>query len=105
MTTITIGARLAAQVRRRHSQCLRLFAVVVVLHWIEHLVQAFQIHALDWPVPQARGVLGIPFPWLIQAEVMHYGYALVMLVMLWMLKDGLTGRARQWWMLACWLQF
>src|SRR6266516_2997186 len=33
-----------------------------------------------------RGVLGLPFPWLISSERLHHGYALLMLVALWMLR-------------------
>ena len=34
---------------------------------------------LGWPVPQALGALGLVYPWLVKSEVMHYGYALIML--------------------------
>lgn len=106
MTTAHLEHRAPASfLTRWHTTCLRLFVVVVLAHWTEHLVQAFQIYVLGWPAKQARGVLGMPFPWLIEAEVLHYGYALLMLVMLWALRNGFTGRARQWWMLAFGLQF
>ena len=52
---------------------------IVLAHWGEHLLQAFQIYALGWPVPEARGLVGYFFPWLIRSETLHYGYALVML--------------------------
>ena len=44
------------------------FMVIVLAHWAEHLAQAFQIYGLGWPVPEARGVLGVFFPWLITSE-------------------------------------
>lgn len=91
--------------RRWHDVVLGVFAVIVVAHWAEHLVQAFQIYALGWATPDALGVVGLWYPWLIRAEMLHYGYAIVMLVMLWVLRDGFTGTARRWWMLAFWLQF
>jgi hypothetical protein len=34
-----------------------------------------------------------------------YGYALVMLVCLWVLRKGFTGRSYTWWMIAFWIQF
>lgn len=105
MTTVTVGSGPMGALRRRHFECLMVFTVIVIAHWSEHLVQAFQIYALGWPAAEARGVLGLPFPWLITSEVMHYGYALVMLAFLWVLRNGFTGRARQWWMLAFGLQF
>ena len=97
--------RLTRAIRHHHTACLTVFAVIVVAHWAEHLVQAFQIYAMDWPVAEARGVVGLWFPWLIESELLHYAYAIVMLAMLWMLRDGFSGAARQWWMLAFWLQF
>ena len=89
-----------------HELFLRLFMVVVLGHWLEHLLQTFQIYALGWPVPEARGALGLFFPWVIKSEVLHYGYALVMLVGLWTLRRGFTGKVdRFWWSLALWIQF
>jgi hypothetical protein len=72
----------------------------VSLHWVEHLTQAWQVWALDWPRPQARGALGMPFPWLISSEWLHYAYAIAMLVGFWVLRHGFTGRARTWWNVA-----
>ena len=99
----TFIARLNAE---RHEAALRVFVVVVLAHWVEHLLQAVQIYVLGWPVPEARGALGLFFPWLIKSESLHYGYALVMLAGLWMLRSGFTGKVdRFWWMLAFWIQF
>jgi len=90
---------------RYHKIALWLFLFIVVAHWAEHLVQAFQIWALDWPRPQARGALGMPFPWLIQQEWLHYAYAIVMLVGLWVLRPAFKGRSRTWWTIALGIQF
>lgn len=90
----------------RHELAMRVFMFIVLAHWAEHLVQALQIYAFGWPVPAARGVLGLAFPWLIASETLHYGYAVVMLAGLWLLRGGFTGKAdRFWWMLAFWIQF
>ncbi len=88
-----------------HRQALRTFMVIVVAHLAEHLVQAYQVYVLGWPLHQARGVLGQVFPWLVHSEVMHYGYALIMLVGIWTLLPGFTGRARSWWLAALIIQF
>lgn len=88
-----------------HERSLKIFMVIVLAHWAEHLVQAFQIYALGWPAPQARGVLGHWFPWLVKSEVMHYGYALIMLIGLWVLRRGFVGAARTWWNVALGIQF
>lgn len=90
----------------RHERALQAFMVVVLGHWAEHILQAIQIYAWHWPVPQARGVLGYFFPWLVTSESLHYGYALVMLVGLWLLRPGFTGRLdRRWWTIALGIQF
>ena len=88
-----------------HAWALRTFTLIVLAHWTEHLVQAYQVYALGWPMHQARGVLGQVFPWLVHSEVLHYGYALVMLAGIWILLPGFTGRARTWWIVALVIQF
>jgi hypothetical protein len=89
---------------RYHRPALLLFLAVVVAHWAEHLVQAFQIWGLGWTPAQARGVLGMPFPWLVTEEWLHYGYAVVMLAGLIVLRPGFTGAARTWWTAALLIQ-
>ncbi|BCJ41151.1 hypothetical protein GCM10010168_45510 [Actinoplanes ianthinogenes] len=90
---------------RRHRAALTVFLAVTLAHWAEHLVQAYQIWVLGWPRPQARGVLGQFYPWLVKSEWMHYGYAIVMLVLLFALRPGFVGRARTWWTVALVIQF
>jgi hypothetical protein len=88
-----------------HERALQLFMAVVLAHWAEHLAQALQVYVLRWPDVEARGVLGLWFPWLVDAEALHYGYALAMLAGLWVLRPGFVGRAYVWWMAAFWVQF
>lgn len=88
-----------------HERALQIFMAIVLAHWAEHLFQAFQIYALGWPIPEARGVLGLWFPWLIKSELLHYSYALIMLVGIWILRSGFTDRSYTWWMVAFWIQF
>lgn len=89
-----------------HEAALRAYMAVVLAHWAEHLLQAFQIYALHWPVPAARGLLGYFYPWLIASESLHYGYALVMLIGLFLLRPGFVGVSdRRWWTIALWIQF
>jgi hypothetical protein len=89
-----------------HERALQAFMVIVLAHWAEHLLQAFQIYALGWPVPEARGALGHFFPWLVKSELLHYGYALVMLIALFTLRSGFTGATdRRWWTIALAIQF
>lgn len=89
---------------RRHETALLVFMVIVFAHLAEHVVQAIQIWALDMPRPEARGVLGNWFPWLVTSEALHYGYALVMLIGLIMLRPGFTGSSRTWWNVALVIQ-
>jgi hypothetical protein len=88
-----------------HERALQVFTLIVLAHWAEHLAQALQIYALGWPVPEARGVLGLWYPWLVKSEVLHYGYALVMLIGIWSLRPGFVGKSRTWWTVALAIQF
>jgi hypothetical protein len=89
-----------------HERGLQAFMAIVLLHWAEHLTQAFQIYVLGWPVPQSRGFLGQFYPWLVSSEILHYGYAVVMLAGIWVFRAGFTGTLdHRWWMVAFWIQF
>ncbi|MEU8328847.1 hypothetical protein [Micromonospora sp. NPDC048839] len=99
------GGVLGAINGAHHRAVLGLYMAIVLAHWAEHLVQAYQIWVLGWARPQARGVLGMPFPWLVSSEWLHYGYAIVMLIGLFALRPGFVGRARTWWTVALVIQF
>jgi hypothetical protein len=99
------GWSLAAINERYHRLALNVFLAVVLAHWAEHLVQAYQVWVLDRPRPAARGVLGQWFPWLVSSEWLHYWYAVIMLVGLFLLRPGFVGRARVWWTVALAIQF
>ena len=88
-----------------HERAMQVFLFIVLAHWAEHLAQAFQIYALGWPAPDARGVLGLWYPWLVKSETLHYGYAIVMLIGLFILRPGFVGPARTWWSIALGIQF
>ncbi|MCI0689509.1 MAG: hypothetical protein L0Y54_20085 [Sporichthyaceae bacterium] len=99
------GLSIAALNGRYHRTAVNVFMAAVVAHWAEHLVQAYQVWVLDRPRPEARGVLGQFFPWLVSSEWLHCGYAIVMLVGLFLLRPGFAGRARTWWTIALVIQF
>jgi hypothetical protein len=90
---------------RWHERALQIFMGVVLLHWAEHLFQAYQIYVMHWPRPMANGLVGLWYPWLIKSEVLHYFYALFMLAGIWVLRKGFTGTARKWWTVALVIQF
>jgi len=99
------GLSVAAINERYHKVALNVFMFVVLAHWAEHLVQAYQIWVLGRPRPAARGVLGQFFPWLVSSEWLHYWYAVVMLAGLFLLRPGFVGQARTWWTVALVIQF
>jgi hypothetical protein len=88
-----------------HDRALKLFMVVVLAHWAEHLAQATQIYVMGWPVKEARGVLGLWYPWMVKSELLHYGYAIIMLAAIWLLRSGFRGKSYVWWMISFWIQF
>ena len=88
-----------------HKRALNFFMFIVLAHWAEHLAQAYQIYVMGWPRPKAGGFLGLFFPWLVSSEVLHYGYAIVMLIGIWLLRKGFTGTSRKWWTIALVIQF
>lgn len=88
-----------------HERSLQLFMVIVLAHWAEHLVQAVQIYVMGWAVPDARGILGLWYPWLVESEALHYAYAFVMLVGIWVLRSGFVGSSLRWWTISLAIQF
>ena len=90
---------------RWHERALQLFMGIVLFHWVEHIVQAYQVFVLHWPRPMAMGLLGMYYPWLMRTETLHYSFAVVMLAGLWVLRKGFTGRSHTCWMVAFWIQF
>ena len=90
---------------RWHKRALQVFLVIVLFHWAEHVVQAYQFYVLHWPRPMSMGLMGMVYPWLMKTETLHYGFALVMVIGLWVLRKGFTGTSYKWWMASFWLQF
>src|SRR6478752_6780351 len=68
---------------RWHERALQIFMFNVLAHWGEHLVQAYQIYVMGWPRPKA----------------------IVILIGIWVLRNGFTGRSRTWWTVALVIQF
>ena len=90
---------------RWHKTALLSFMAIVLFHWLEHIIQAIQFFVLNWTRPMSMGLLGMYYPWLMKTEVLHYGFALVMVIGLWVLRKGFTGTSYKWWMAAFWIQF
>lgn len=105
-TTLTGWPRFMSDLNSRlHEPALIGFMIIVFAHLAEHVVQAVQIFSLGMARPDSRGILGQFWPWLVKSEALHYGYALIMLVGLFILLPGFVGRARWWWTAALVIQF
>ena len=50
-----------------HKPALLGFMAIVLGHWGEHLVQAYQIYVMGWPPAKAGGMLGLWYPGLIKS--------------------------------------
>jgi hypothetical protein len=79
------------------SAKLQIFMAVVIAHWAEHLSQVYQIYGLGWAPHAAGGMLGYLFPWLAHSEVLHFSYAVVMMIGLVWLRGELCLAASGWW--------
>src|SRR5215213_6620375 len=90
---------------RWHKVALLSFLAIVLFHWTEHIIQAYQFFVLNWTRQMSMGLVGMYYPWLMKTEVLHYGFALVMVIALWILRKGFTGTSHKWWMAAFWIQF
>jgi hypothetical protein len=84
----------------RHFRALTVYIGIVIAHWIEHLVQAVQIFALQMPREEAGGFLGYLVPWSSKSEVLHWTYAVIMSIGLLLLRAGFAARSRVWWNVA-----
>jgi hypothetical protein len=62
---------------------------------------------MSWDGPGSRRVafLVLYYRWLIKSETLHYGYALAMLVGIWVFRKGFRGVSHTWWMVAFGIQF
>jgi hypothetical protein len=84
-------------IAQRHNTMLKIFVVLMVAHWMEHAVQAYQVYALGYERHHAGGLLGQIYPWLMHSEWLHFAYAVLTFVGLLLLQRGFIGPARAWW--------
>jgi hypothetical protein len=81
----------------RHGMMLKIFVAIMIAHWLEHIVQAYQVYVMGYERHHAMGLLGQIYPWLVHSEWMHFGYAVLTWLGLALLRDGFSGTARNWW--------
>ncbi len=99
------GEGLIARLNTRwHERALWAFSTLVGLHWLEHLVQAYQVWILDWTRPESKGLLGVWIPWLVTSEALHFGFAVSMFAFFVILLPGFFGRSHTWWLIATLIQ-
>jgi hypothetical protein len=91
---------------RLHRRALTLYAAVVATHFAEHVTQVGQVYLLGWARPEAGGLLGLVFPGLVAAEVLHTLWNSLQLTGLILLLPGfgIVRPARHWWTVALVLQ-
>jgi len=89
---------------RKYDLMLKIFALLMVAHWAEHLVQAYQVWALGYERHHAGGILGQIFPWLMHSEWLHFAYAVLTFAGLVLLYRGFLGPALVWWKAALVIQ-
>jgi hypothetical protein len=89
---------------RKYDTMLKIFAGLMVVHWLEHLVQAYQVYVLGYERHHARGLLGQIYPWLMHSEWLHFGFAILTFVGLVLLYRAFTGPALTWWKVALIIQ-
>jgi hypothetical protein len=88
----------------RNEWMLKIFAGLMVAHWLEHLVQAYQVWALGYERHHAGGLLGQIFPWLMHSEWLHFAYAVLTFAGLLLLYRAFEGPALAWWKAALVIQ-
>ena len=80
-----------------HAIYLKIFVAIMVAHWLEHIVQAYQVYVMGYQRHHALVLLGQFYPWLVHSEWMHFGYAVLTWLGLVILRDKFYGSARIWW--------
>jgi hypothetical protein len=83
-----------------HAPALWIFMMIIVAHWMEHVLQIYQIYGLGWEPAVAGGVLGVIFPKLVESEILHFVYDFIQWAGIVVLRPGFKGRARTFWTVA-----
>jgi hypothetical protein len=81
-----------------------IFIITIILHLSEHFTQTSQVYICGWDRDEAKGLLGLAYPQLVDAEWFHFSYAFEMLIGLQIFKRSFIGKAEIWWKLSIYLQ-
>lgn len=100
---VSTSARTPRHAAKVHLRALGLYSLVVLGHFAEHVVQAYQVYILRWHPRVAGGLLGLYYPSLAQNEVLHIAYNSAQLTGLILLLAGFrrsSKAAQRWWNVA-----
>jgi hypothetical protein len=86
--------------RQWHAPALWIYMLIIVAHWLEHVLQIYQIYGLGWHPDKAGGILGVIYPSLVESETLHFVYDFIQWAGILVLLPGFRGRARTWWIVA-----
>lgn len=79
---------------RYHAPALWIFMLIIVAHWMEHVLQIYQIYVLGWSPDKAGGILGVIYPSLIESETLHFVYDFIQWAGIIVLRPGFRARVR-----------
>ena len=88
----------------RHRTILKSFLAIMIAHWAEHIVQAYQVYVMGCERHNAMGLPGRFYPWLVHSEWLHFGYAIATWLGLVILRSGFSGTALHLWDMAIIIQ-
>lgn len=85
-----------------HAPALWLYMLIIVAHWLEHVLQIYQIYGLGWEPAKSGGLLGVIYPQLIESETLHFVYDFIQWAGILLLRPGFSGlgRAATYWTIA-----
>ena len=70
---------------------MTIFNLIIVAHFLEHIMQMVQLYIMHLPRSQCLGLLGSLCPPLMHSEWLHYGHALFMFGGLYILRMRFRG--------------
>lgn len=81
----------------KHTTGLKIFGFLMLAHWLEHIFQTFQVYVLHYKRHDACGMLGQAYPWLVRSEWLHFGFAVLTMVGIVLLRYGFYKKALAYW--------
>lgn len=89
---------------RYYKAAMGLFVFTIIFHLIEHFTQTGQVYICGWDRADAKGLIGITYPRLIESEWFHFLYGVEMLLGLLLFKMSFSGKAASWWKITIGIQ-